>query len=166
MNVELINVGAFVLATSSLFFVICDGPKIIFGVTNFSNKKFSILLFTTVFIFIISQPIISISIDKINNYQVQNLKDKEAYEKRKEVEENYKYQKNNTDNNTTFDENSNSFEGTNETKYETRKDGEIYESEACSLCEGTGYEKGRNMATGETEARICPMCEGKGVRSY
>jgi hypothetical protein len=45
-------------------------------------------------------------------------------------------------------------------------DGRVYEKNACGLCKGTGIETGRNIATGEKEGRICPMCDGKGVRSY
>lgn len=45
-------------------------------------------------------------------------------------------------------------------------DGRIYENSSCSLCRGTGIESGRNIATGELEQRVCPMCEGRGVQSY
>jgi hypothetical protein len=54
----------------------------------------------------------------------------------------------------------------NEGQYKMGNDGRVYEQNKCSLCKGTGIETGRNIATGETESRICPMCEGKGVRSY
>jgi hypothetical protein len=54
----------------------------------------------------------------------------------------------------------------NEGQYKMGNDGRVYEQNKCSLCKGTGIEKGRNIATGETEGRICPMCEGRGVRSY
>ena len=91
---ELIKVTAFIIGTSSLFFVICDGPKIIFGVPNFNIKRFLKILFTTVFIVIVSQPIISITTQKIQKYQANNLKEKEAFEKRKKVEQNNNYQKN------------------------------------------------------------------------
>lgn len=50
--------------------------------------------------------------------------------------------------------------------YNQGNDGRIYENNACSLCKGTGIETGRNFATGENEGRICPMCDGRGVRSY
>lgn len=50
--------------------------------------------------------------------------------------------------------------------YKMGNDGRVYEQNKCSLCKGTGIETGRNIATGETEGRICPMCEGRGVRSY
>jgi hypothetical protein len=50
--------------------------------------------------------------------------------------------------------------------YQTRGDGRVYEDKPCSLCQGTGVESGRNIATGEIESRTCPMCDGRGVRSY
>lgn len=50
--------------------------------------------------------------------------------------------------------------------YHMGRDGRVYENSACSLCKGTGVETGRNIATGELEGRICPMCQGRGVRSY
>ena len=44
-------------------------------------------------------------------------------------------------------------------------DGRLYESRACGLCNGTGIEK--NMSSFSDEyGRICPMCDGRGVRSY
>lgn len=55
---------------------------------------------------------------------------------------------------------------TNNSDYQMGDDGIIYENNACSLCKGTGIETGRNIATGEKEGRICPMCDGKGVRTY
>lgn len=38
----------------------------------------------------------------------------------------------------------------------------------CSLCQGTGIEKNRNPIKGINEeyGRRCPMCDGKGRRSY
>ena len=54
----------------------------------------------------------------------------------------------------------------NEGQYKMGNDGRVYEQNKCSLCKGTGIETGRNIATGETEGRICPMCEGRDVRSY
>ena len=54
----------------------------------------------------------------------------------------------------------------NEGQYKMGNDGRVYEKNKCSLCKGTGIETGRNIATGETEGRICPMCTGRGVRSY
>lgn len=51
-------------------------------------------------------------------------------------------------------------------QYHMGSDGRVYENNKCGLCKGTGIEKGRNIATGEVERRICPMCEGRGVRSY
>ena len=50
--------------------------------------------------------------------------------------------------------------------YKMGNDGKVYEQNKCSLCKGTGIETGKNIATGETEGRVCPMCDGKGVRSY
>lgn len=50
--------------------------------------------------------------------------------------------------------------------YHMGNDGRVYENNKCSLCKGTGIETGKNIATGETQERICPMCEGRGVRSY
>jgi hypothetical protein len=59
-------------------------------------------------------------------------------------------------------------ESNSNTQGDYRKDNDrrVYEKNNCSLCKGTGVEKGRNMATGESQSRICPMCEGRGVRSY
>jgi hypothetical protein len=37
---------------------------------------------------------------------------------------------------------------------------------SCGLCKGTGIERGRDIVTGETVGRICPMCDGKGVITY
>lgn len=54
----------------------------------------------------------------------------------------------------------------NNGQYHMGSDGRVYENNKCSLCKGTGIEKGRNLATGEVEGRVCPMCEGRGVRSY
>ena len=67
--------------------------------------------------------------------------------------------------NNLINESSNSYEN-NSNSYQTGSDGRVYENNACSLCKGTGIESGRNVANGETEGRTCPMCEGKGVRSY
>lgn len=50
--------------------------------------------------------------------------------------------------------------------YHMGNDGRVYENNKCSLCKGTGVEKGHNIATGESQGRICPMCDGRGVRSY
>ena len=44
-------------------------------------------------------------------------------------------------------------------------DGKFYENNKCGLCNGTGIEKNRSSLTDEY-GRICPMCDGKGVRSY
>ncbi len=60
-------------------------------------------------------------------------------------------------------------ENTNSLKddgYHYGNDGRVYENKKCSLCKGTGVEKARNIATGDIEGRICPMCDGKGIRSY
>lgn len=58
-------------------------------------------------------------------------------------------------------------QGTNQNgDYHMGNDGRVYENKACSLCKGTGIETGRNIVTGEVEGRICPMCDGRGVRSY
>lgn len=51
-------------------------------------------------------------------------------------------------------------------EYHEGSDGRVYENNSCSLCKGTGIESRRNIATGELEQRICPMCDGRGIRSY
>lgn len=51
-------------------------------------------------------------------------------------------------------------------KTSNKSDGRVYDDDACTLCKGSGLESGKNLATGETEDRICPMCNGKGVKSY
>lgn len=61
-------------------------------------------------------------------------------------------------------QNNNNYQNSN--SYQMGNDGRVYENNACSLCKGTGLETGRNIATGEVEGRICPMCDGRGVRSY
>lgn len=63
------------------------------------------------------------------------------------------------------EQNSESSSNTQE-DYHMGNDGRVYENNKCGLCKGTGIETGRNVATGETQGRICPMCEGRGVRSY
>lgn len=50
--------------------------------------------------------------------------------------------------------------------YTIGSDGRVYENNSCGLCKGTGIETGRDFLTGEEEGRICPMCDGRGVRSY
>lgn len=50
--------------------------------------------------------------------------------------------------------------------YYKGSDGRVYENKACSLCKGTGWEKGKNFITGRESRRICPMCKGRGKRSY
>jgi hypothetical protein len=45
-------------------------------------------------------------------------------------------------------------------------DGRIYESNACSLCKGTGIEKSTAPNLTGEYGRVCPMCDGKGVRGY
>ena len=49
--------------------------------------------------------------------------------------------------------------------YEMGSDGRVYETNACSMCKGTGIEENRSSFSDEL-GRICPMCDGKGVRSY
>lgn len=66
--------------------------------------------------------------------------------------------------NNNSNQNSNSYQ--NNGSYHMGNDGRVYENNSCSLCKGTGIETGRNIATGELEGRICPMCDGRGVRSY
>lgn len=61
-------------------------------------------------------------------------------------------------------QNNNSYQ--NNGAYHMGNDGRVYENGACSLCKGSGVESGQNFATGEIEARICPMCDGRGVRNY
>jgi hypothetical protein len=43
--------------------------------------------------------------------------------------------------------------------------GRIYENNVCSMCKGTGIEK-NNSSFSDEYGRICPICNGKGVRSY
>jgi hypothetical protein len=50
-------------------------------------------------------------------------------------------------------------------EYNEGSDGKIYENNKCGLCNGTGIEKNRSSLSDEY-GRICPMCDGKGVRSY
>lgn len=78
-----------------------------------------------------------------------------------------------TNENSEMDDNtiqSNSYQNNNSNMnnngYHMGRDGRVYENNACSLCKGIGIETGRNIATGELEGRICPMCDGRGVRSY
>lgn len=74
---------------------------------------------------------------------------------------------NNENKNNTKDrnyQNNNSYQ--NNGSYHMGNDGRVYENSACSLCKGSGVESGQNFATGEIESRICPMCDGKGVRNY
>lgn len=52
------------------------------------------------------------------------------------------------------------------TKTSNKSDSKVYDSDACTLCKGSGLESGKNLATGEPEERICPVCDGKGVKSY
>jgi hypothetical protein len=49
--------------------------------------------------------------------------------------------------------------------YNEGSDGRIYESNKCGLCNGTGIEKNMSSLSDEY-GRICPMCKGRGVRSY
>lgn len=50
-------------------------------------------------------------------------------------------------------------------QYHMGSDGRIYENNKCGLCNGTGIEKNKSSLSNEY-GRICPMCEGRGVRSY
>jgi hypothetical protein len=48
-----------------------------------------------------------------------------------------------------------------------RNDGRIYETDACTLCKGTGIEKNTAQDVfGGPDGRKCPMCDGRGVMSY
>lgn len=50
-------------------------------------------------------------------------------------------------------------------EYNEGSDGKIYENNKCGLCNGTGIEKNKSSLS-DDYGRVCPMCEGKGVRSY
>lgn len=50
--------------------------------------------------------------------------------------------------------------------YQLGNDGRVYEKNKCGLCKGTGYETGKNIATGKMDVRVCPMCDGRGIKSY
>ena len=39
-------------------------------------------------------------------------------------------------------------------------------SNSCGLCKGTGIEKNNAPSFDDSYGRICPMCDGKGVRGY
>lgn len=65
-----------------------------------------------------------------------------------------------------LDEQNSETNSSSEGDYHMGNDGRVYENNKCELCKGTGVETGRNVATGETQGRICPMCDGRGVRSY
>jgi hypothetical protein len=58
------------------------------------------------------------------------------------------------------------YENQYENTYHMKGDGRLYESKNCGLCNGTGFEEGRNIISREIEHRICPMCEGRGQVSY
>lgn len=48
-----------------------------------------------------------------------------------------------------------------------RNDGRLYETDACTMCKGTGIEKNTAQDVfGGADGRKCPMCDGRGVRSY
>jgi hypothetical protein len=64
-----------------------------------------------------------------------------------------------------YETNDTYFKGTENTEYNKANDGRIYESNACSTCKGSGIEPNRSSLSDEI-GRICPMCDGKGVRSY
>lgn len=51
-------------------------------------------------------------------------------------------------------------------KTSNKSNGKVYDDDVCSLCKGSGLESGKNLVTGEPEERICPMCDGKGVKGY
>jgi hypothetical protein len=65
-----------------------------------------------------------------------------------------------------LDEQNNETSANTQGDYHMGNDGRIYENNKCGLCKGSGIERGRNIATGEEQGRICPMCEGRGVRTY
>lgn len=46
--------------------------------------------------------------------------------------------------------------------YSVGKDGQIYESEKCGLCNGTGIERSAYHG----ESRVCPLCDGRGKQNY
>lgn len=49
--------------------------------------------------------------------------------------------------------------------YHMGNDGRIYENNKCQLCKGTGIETANNLMGGQ-DSRVCPMCDGRGVRTY
>ena len=49
--------------------------------------------------------------------------------------------------------------------YHMGNDGLIYENNKCQLCKGTGIETANNLMGGQ-DSRVCPMCDGRGVRTY
>ena len=56
---------------------------------------------------------------------------------------------------------------TGNSDYYEGSDGMIYENSPCDLCRGTGYEiNTAQHVLGGPNRRICPMCQGKGVKSY
>lgn len=63
-------------------------------------------------------------------------------------------------NNSTF------LDASSTSQYNEGSDGRLYENKVCSLCNGTGFEKGGSSLVQGDEYRICPICKGKGVRSY
>ena len=85
------------------------------------------------------------------------------------VELNQSEIKNSSQNNNESLENSETnqtyFEGSENSEYTEENDGKIYESNSCSTCNGSGIEPNRSSFSDEV-GRICPMCDGKGVRSY
>jgi hypothetical protein len=59
----------------------------------------------------------------------------------------------------------NEAESSNSDSYSYGDDGRLYESNACGLCNGTGIEKNKGTLSDEY-GRTCPMCDGRGVKSY
>ena len=64
-----------------------------------------------------------------------------------------------------YETNDTYFKGGGNTEYTQGNDGKVYETDMCSMCKGTGIEENRSTFSDEA-GRICPMCDGKGVRSY
>lgn len=65
-----------------------------------------------------------------------------------------------------LDEHNSKNNSNTEGDYYMGNDGRVYENNKCGLCKGTGVERGRNIATGGEQGRICPMCDGRGIRGY
>jgi hypothetical protein len=161
----MIYVTTFILLTSSLFFVVCDGPKIVFGFSNFNSNKFYSVIFSIVFLLLI-MPTTKTIYRTIKQNELENkleleLKQKKiakykAFIKAKEIEESEEVNRLEKEKILFKEQNSSYIEG---------NDGKIYESTVCTLCKGTGIEENRSSFSDEV-GRVCPMCDGKGVRSY